>query len=120
MQYNLKGTNLSVDEYRSYIEKRLEALDKFFSRESGVRADIELQYKPSEEKMYRAEGMLHDHRLEGEFRAEATGASAHEAIDIMFNELQLEFTRAKKKRIHAVRRGAARIKDFIRGFRNDA
>lgn len=116
MQYNLKGTNLHADDHRAYIEKRLEALDKFFSRDSGVRADIEIEYKPDEEKTYRAEAMLHDHKLEGEFRAEALGTTAHEAIDIMMNELQLELARAKKKHIHHIRRGAAKIKDMIRGF----
>ena len=118
MQYNLKGTGTGADQHRSYVEKRLGHLDKFFGRKASVRADIELEYLKDEEKQYRAEATLHDHGLEGDFRVEATGDSMHEAIDIMVNTLQLELSRAKKKLIHEKRKGALRFKDFIRGFRD--
>jgi len=117
MLYNIKGTNLQVtDANRSYVEKRLRQLDKYFGRKSGVRTDVELHYKKDEEKQFRAEGTLHDHGLEGDFRAEANGETLHEAIDIMVRELNIELSRAKKRLIHDKRKGAARFKDFIRGF----
>lgn len=117
MQYNIKGTGLQItDANRSYVEKRLVHLDKYFGKKSGVRIDIELQFLKDEEKQFRAEGTLHDHGLEGDFRVEAMGAGMHEAIDIMVNTLNLELSRAKKRLIHDKRRGAARFKDFIRGF----
>lgn len=117
MQYNIKGTDMQVtDVNRSYVEKRLGALDKFFGKKSGVRADVELQLLKEEAGMFRAEATLHDHGLEGDFRAEARGGSMQEAIDIMSKELVLEVARAKKKLIHEKRKGAARFKDFIRGF----
>jgi ribosomal subunit interface protein len=116
MQYNLKATNVSADNNRSYIEKRLTALDKFFGNKSGVRIDIELEFMKDEEKMFRAEGTLHDHGLEGDFRVEATGTTPHEVIDIMINTLNMELSRTKKRIIHDKHRGALRFKDFIRGF----
>jgi ribosomal subunit interface protein len=116
MQYNLKGTGLSPDQHRTYIEKRLPALDKFFGSRSGVRADIEIEFLKDEEKKFRAEATLHDHGLDGDFRVEALGDTMHEAIDIMVNTLNLELSRAKKRMIHDKRKGAARFKDFIRGF----
>ncbi len=117
MQYNIKGTNLQVsDSNRSYVEKRLKALDKYFGKKSGVRIDVELHYKKEEEKQYRAEGTLHDHGLPGDFRAEATADSLNGAIDVMIHELNLELSRDKKRLIHDKRKGAQRFKDFIRGF----
>ena len=117
MQYNIKGTSLQVtNANRSYVEKRIKALDKYFGRKSGVRIDVELHYKREEEKQFRAEGTLHDHGLPGDFRAEATGETLHEAIDVMIRELNLELSRDKKRLIHDKRKGAAKFKDFIRGF----
>ncbi len=117
MLYNIKGTDLSITgANRSYVEKRLKALDKFFGRKSGVRVDIELELLKEEAGIYRAEGTLHDHGLVGDFRAEAQGSTLHEAIDIMIKELALELARAKKRIISDKRKGALRFKDFIRGF----
>ncbi len=117
MQYNIKGTDLQVtDANRSYVEKRLGALDKFFGPQDGVRIDIELELLKEEAGIYRAEGTLHDHGLSRDFRAEARGGSLNESIDLMTKELALELAREKKKFIHEKRRGAARFKDFIRGF----
>jgi ribosomal subunit interface protein len=117
MLYNIKGTGLQIsDGNRSYVEKRLAHLDKYFGKKSGVRIDIELEFLKDEEKQYRAEGTLHDHGLEGQFRVEAMGDSMHEAIDIMINTLNLELSRAKKRLIHDKRKGALLFKNIIRGF----
>jgi ribosomal subunit interface protein len=117
MLYNIKGTDLQITSAnRSYVEKRLKTLDKFFGKKTGVRVDIELAHMKDEENKYRAEGTLHDHGFEGDFRVEAIGDSLHEAIDIMSNMLNLELARAKKRIISDKRKGALRFKDFIRGF----
>ena len=119
MNYNLKGTGMQIsDAARSHVEKQLMHLDKFFGERSGARLDVELHYMRDEEKTYRAEGTLRDHGFEGDFRVEATGHELNEAIDIMVNTLSLELSRAKKKYIDHKRKGAARFKDFIRGFRD--
>jgi ribosomal subunit interface protein len=117
MLYNIKGTTLHItDANRSYVEKRIQALDKYFGRKSGVRIDIELEFMRDEAKMYRAEGTLHDHGFEGDVRAEATGDTLHEAIDIMVNTLNADLSRSKKKMIDEKRKGGLMFKNIIRGF----
>ena len=50
-------------------------------------------------------------------RMEARGSELHEAIDICLGELARAATDKHKKQVHAVRRGALRIKEYVRGFR---
>lgn len=117
MLYNIKGTELQItDANRSYVEKRIHALDKFFGNKSSARLDIELEFMKDEEKKFRAEATLHDHPFPGEFRVEATGDSLHEALDIMVNTLNLELAREKKKVIDEKRKGGLLFKNIIRGF----
>ena len=119
MNYNLKGTNLSVTpEIREYLEKKLASLDKLLADKDVVRADIELEFLPGEEKMHRAEIMLHDPHTKAPLRAEARAEMLHPAIDIAVAEIFAELTKAKKKRTHLLRRGAGQIKDIMRGFRD--
>ncbi len=119
MNYNLKGTDLELtSEIRAYLEKKLGSLEKFISDKEAARADVELHFSRGEEKTYRAEIMIHDPRLKAPLRAEARGQSLHEAIDLTVGELSGGLTRAKKKRLHNVRRGAAAVKDMLRGFRD--
>jgi ribosomal subunit interface protein len=116
MEHNLKGTNLTLtEEIRSYIDKKLGSLDKFIQHKSSARADVELEYRPTEEKTYRAELMLHDRDI---IRAEARGATLHEAIDKAAQELFTELTRRNKKKIRTFRHNAARVKEYLRGWRN--
>ncbi len=115
MQHNLKGTNVDLtQEVRSYIDKKLGSLDKFLSN-AAARVDVELEYLRNEEKTYRAELMLHDDVI---VRAEARGNTLHEAIDKAAGELFAELTRGKKKRIRTLRHSAARVKEYLRGWRN--
>jgi ribosomal subunit interface protein len=119
MNYNIKGTGLSVtQELRDYVEKKLAQEEKFLGRDSTAHLDIELQFAEGERgKKYRAEFTLGAH---GElYRAQARGDSMHEAIDIAINDLTRSLTQAKKKRIRVLRHSAARVKDFLRGFRRN-
>jgi ribosomal subunit interface protein len=121
MHHNLKGTGIDISaEIRTYVEKRLAAIDKLLG-EGAARADVELQYLESEEKTYRAEFMLHyapHGAADTTLRATARGKTLSEAVDIATEELRLELSRAKKKHIHALRRGAGRVKEFLRGWRD--
>lgn len=119
MRYNLKGTDLQITpEIREYVEKRLASLDKFVGDLGAARADVELEYSALwDGPKYRAEMAYHE-PAHAPLRAEARGAQLHEAIDLAAAELFREMTRVKKKRLHLLRRGAARFKDFVRGFRN--
>ena len=119
MNYNLKGTNLSITpEIRDYLERKLAGLDKFIADKDAARADVELQYLPDEERMYRAEVMLSDPHMKASLRAQARGQTLHEAIDIATGEVSVELARAKKKHLHLLRRGSGKVKDILRGFRD--
>jgi putative sigma-54 modulation protein len=116
MNYNIKGTSVDItDELRTYLEKKLSVLDKFLADDAGARVDAELGYLASEAKQYRAELMLHD---KVQLRAEATGATLHEAMDIAVGELVQELTRAKKKRRSVFRHSAVKVKEYLRGWRS--
>ena len=116
MQHNLKGTNIDLtQEIRAYIDKKLSGLDSLLQNGSSARADVELEYLVSEGRAYRAELMLRDGGL---VRAEARGRTLHDAFDQAVQELFLELSRGKKKRIHTLRHSAARVKEYLRGWRN--
>ena len=119
MNYNIKGTEVTVTaEIREYLEKKLAHLEKFLHDINAARADVELQYLVGEAKMYRVEIMLYEPSLKSSLRAEARGGTLYEAMDIVEAELFTELTREKKKKQHIFRRGALRVKEYLRGFRN--
>ncbi len=116
MEHNLKGTGLTLtDEIRSYIDKKLGGLDRLLKHEQSARADVELEYLASEDKTFRAELMLHDGMV---LRAEARGTTLHEAIDKATQELYIELTKVKKKNMRVFRHSAARVKEYLRGWRD--
>ncbi|HVV15394.1 MAG TPA: ribosome-associated translation inhibitor RaiA [Candidatus Paceibacterota bacterium] len=118
MNYNIKGTEVAITpELRGYVEKKLEHAGKFLDGDSTALADVELDYsKVRDGDKYRAELTV---SASGEvYRAEAWGTTMHAAIDASVGELVKELSRGKKKRIHLLRRGAGRVKDFVRGFRD--
>lgn len=117
MNYNVKGTGTVVtDELRAYVEKSLAHTEKFLRGDTGAHADVELHFAESEGgKKYRAEITL---MYDGEvYRSNKRGDSLHEAIDIAGDDLARSLSRNKKKRLHLLRSGASRAKEFLRGFR---
>lgn len=117
MNYNIKGTNLVITpELRSYTEKKLEHTDKFLSNDPTVHADIELEYSQMRDGgKYRAEFTV---SATGQvYRADEWGDTMHAAIDLASDELVKELSRNKKKKMHVLRQGAGRVKEFLRGFR---
>lgn len=118
MNYNIKGTGMDIsDEMRGYVEKKLTAIDKLVQDDTSAHMDVELVYLTSKEsKKYRAEFTF---ALDGSIhRAEAFGDALHEAVDIAAGELVRELAQYKKKRQHIFRRGAVKVKEYIRGFRS--
>lgn len=119
MNYNIKGTDVVItDEIRSYLEKKLAHLEKFVQNVGAARADVELQYLPSESRVYRAEVMLYEPSLKSPLRAESIGSTLYEAIDKVDGELMSELTRSKKKRLQNFRHSAVKVKEFLRGWRD--
>lgn len=114
MHYNLKASEVTLtEEIRAYLEKRLTTLEKFVHDPESARVDVELHFKQSEEKMYRAEYMLHAPEFKEPLRAEAKGSTLHEAIDVTLGELHSSLRKIKGKRLHFVRRQAKKVKDFF-------
>ena len=117
LNYNIKGTGLEVTpELRAYVERGLGHAEKFVQGDSTAHVDIELEYQELRHgEHYRAEFTF---SIGGEvYRAEKWAGSMHAAIDMGADDLARELRRTKRKRLHFVRRGAARIKDFVRGWR---
>jgi ribosomal subunit interface protein len=120
LNYNIKGTGVEVtDELRSYVEKRLVHTEKFLKGDTTAHTDVELEHRSHRDgDPNRAEFTL---SLGGEvYRASAWGETLRAAIDVAVNELVRELGRDKKKRLHLFRRGAHKMKEFLRGWRNDA
>jgi ribosomal subunit interface protein len=118
MNHNLKGTEVSITpELRAYVARKLAQADKFLQDDSTAHADVELQYSPMRDGgKYRAEFTL---RASGAlFRAGEWGSNLHEAIDLSIEELVKELRRSKKKQLYFLRRGALRVKEYLRGFRD--
>lgn len=118
MNYNIKGTDLAITpELRSYVETRLAHTDKFLQNDSSAHADVELQYSSMRDGgKYRAEFTVS--AAGALYRKEAWGSSMHEAIDIAMGGLTNELRQHKKKKLHLLRRGAGKVKDIVRGFRD--
>lgn len=116
MNYNLKGAGFAVtDEVRSYVEKKLSALDALV-RASAARVDVVAGYLEAEEKQYKVEMTLHD--AKEPLHAECRGSTLHEAIDAASAELVDELAKAKKKKLSNFRHSAVRVKEYLRGWRN--
>ena len=116
--YNIKGTGIEVtDELRSYVERRLAHADKFLRGDPSARVSVELEHASLRDgDRNRAELTV---AVSGAvYRAEHWGETIHSAIDVAAGELVLELGRNKKKRLHTLRRGALKVKEYIRGWRS--
>lgn len=119
LNHNIKGTGIGVTPlFREYVTKKLGHVEKFTQNDSTAHADIELEHKAQgRSKQYRAEFTL---SLKGEvYRANAWGVSMYEAIDVAIGELTESLRQIKKVRLHTLRRSAARVKEYLRGWRRD-
>lgn len=118
VNYNIKGTGLEItDEIRSYAERCLGHAEKFLSKDVAAHVDIECEHRGQEDgPKYRAEFTL---QTKGEvYRAEAIRETLHLALDAAMDDLQRELRRDKRTRLRFVRQSAAKVKDYLRGFRN--
>ena len=119
MNYNIKGTHLDIsDELRSYVEKKLAHADRLLGDETTAHADVELQYlEEGRSGKYRAEFTV---SAKGQvYRADCWGATMHEALDAAGAEMVKELSRDKKKRQSVLRRTSLRVKEYLRGWRQD-
>lgn len=102
-----------------YIEKRMRTLEKFIPREHAGAALMEFEigkvsHRHKQGEVYRAEANLSMPRRQ--LRAEASAADVYAAIDEVKEELERELTSVKSKERTLFRRGAAAVKDILKGF----
>ncbi|HEY4502808.1 MAG TPA: ribosome-associated translation inhibitor RaiA [Candidatus Paceibacterota bacterium] len=114
MNINIKGTNLELTaDVREYLTKRLRAFEKFLDKDdTSVVCDVELARSTHHQQgdVFRAEITMHTRR--GVNRAESVGETVESAIDGVKREVIRELRRAKRKEVHLLRRGGAKLKAF--------
>jgi ribosomal subunit interface protein len=116
-----KAKDFEVTEALSlYVEKKLEAVKKYFHEEGDATAfaDVELGKSSSHHHhagdLFRAEVNL---RYNGvTYRAVSEKDNLYSAIDDVKDELVRELDKSKKKKRHFLHKGGAKIKNMIRGI----
>lgn len=119
MRINIKATNLELTAAISdYTKKRVSSLEKFINKnDESAMASVEVGKSTKHHQsgdIFRAEINLH---IAGkDLRAVAEKDNLYAAIDEAKDEMVREITSHKAKQRTLLRRGGAKIKDFIRGF----
>jgi ribosome-associated translation inhibitor RaiA len=108
---------------RTYVERQLAHADKIVGVDTTAQADVELEHDEHHQGdlgttgKYRAEFTV---EVSGTlYRASERGTTLHEAIDLASGELLGEMRQNKKKKLNVFRHSAVRVKEYLRGWRND-
>ena len=120
MKINIKATNLELTpELENYLRERIGHFDKLIDGKPN--AESLMQVELARETMHHKQGVI----FKAEFNLRANGKSLRAvdteedikaAIDMARDDLTREITSAKQKRATLVRRGARKVKDFLKGF----
>lgn len=120
MHINIKTTgsvNLT-DELRAYVEDKFKKIEKIVDpNDTVIMADVELATITEGQQtgnIYRAE--INVTHKGGLTRAEAIRDTMHGAIDMAVKESRRELRKEFSRHRQFVRRGASKVKDFLRGF----
>ena len=123
MDINIKATNIKLTpDISDYLDKRFRTLSKYINHEdTSVLLSVEVGKTTDHHlsgDIFRAEINLH---ISGaDFRAVSEQGTLYSAIDDAKDEMTRELRRHKRKRLHLMRRGGARVKAFIRGVADRA
>lgn len=114
-----KTKNFEITEALSqYVEKKLEVVKKYVSEKETVAfADVELGKSTSHHHhagdMLRAEVNF---RYDGKtYRAVSEKDNLYSAIDDVKDELVRELDKNKKRKLHFLHKGGAKVKNMIKG-----
>jgi len=118
MDINIKATNIALTpDISDYLDKRLKSFEKYIDPEdTSVLLSVEVGKTTDHHQsgdIFRAEINLHISG--GDFRAVSEQGTLYNAIDEAKEEMTRELRRHKRKRLHLMRRGGAKIKEFMRG-----
>ena len=116
MKIQLKTTQYTITpEVRHYLDKRLEAIEKFLDESEGEAiCDVELEHKYGQQhgRVFRAEINLNIHGAF--FRVEEKAESMNAAIDAVHDEILRRLRKDKTKHRVRARRGGARLKKMLK------
>jgi len=118
MKINTKATGITfTPSITEYIEKKINMLEKFFEGED-VLVNVEVGKTTNHHKsgdIFRAEIRL---VLDGkEYYTTAETSDLYAAIDEVKDEIAYKLSGEKKKSLHLLRRGGAKIKNLLKGFK---
>jgi putative sigma-54 modulation protein len=116
MKIDLKTKNFEITpSIRTYLQEKLDALDKFLPKDESIFADVELAQTTKHHHkgdIFKAEVNL---TMPGRLiRAVAEKWDLRAAIDVVKDELQREITMNKEKNISLYRKGARLLKKLLR------
>ena len=119
MKINTKATNITLEaDVHEYLEKKIQSLSKFVNlNDDAVMIDAELGKTTRHHQagdIFRAEINLHTPGKS--YRAVSEATELYAAIDDVKDEILRELETQKRKRLHLLRRGGQKVKDFIKGF----
>jgi len=118
MDINIKATNITLTpDISDYLDKRLKSFEKYVDAEdTSILLNVEVGKTTDHHKsgdIFRAEINLH---ISGrDLRSVSEQETLYSAIDDAKDEMTRELRRHKRKRLHLMRRGGARVKAFMRG-----
>jgi len=119
MNINIKATNTTLTPAISeYIEKKLDTLNKFFKAEDAL-INVEVGKTTHHHKsgdIFKAE--IRINASGEEYYANVETEDLYAAIDGVKDEIIRELTSKRKKTLRLFRKGGAKIKNLLRGFRN--
>ncbi len=119
MPLTLKGTGavLITDDVQEYVDRKVEKISLMLATDESAHAEVELATTGGARtgEQFRAEFNV---SFAGGFvRAEATCQTLHAAIDQAGDEARAEVKKHRTKHRDLIRKGSAKIKDFVRYWR---
>lgn len=121
MSLNIKQTGISLtSELSQYLDKKLEDVEKLIdSSDTSVQLYVELGKLTEHHQngvVYKAEFNLHTSG--NDFYVVGKGETLYAALDEAKDQLVSELRVAKRKRLHFIRKGGAKLKGLLKGFRS--
>lgn len=118
MKINTKATNISITPaIAEYVEKKVNALEKFFRGIDDVLVNVEVGKTTRHHKsgnFFKAE--IHLMANGEEYYANAETEDLYASIDKVKDEIVHELTSKRKKAIRLFRKGGVQIKNMLKGI----
>ncbi|MFA4890296.1 MAG: ribosome-associated translation inhibitor RaiA [Candidatus Paceibacterota bacterium] len=118
MNINIKATNMELTSaIRDFTEKKISGLGKFIGRDDDaikvfVEVGITTRHHHSG-NIFRAEIQITAPHIEKGVRTEAVDDDLYTAIEKAKDEMKLELTKIKDRKISLIRRGVRAFRKFI-------